>query len=79
MKNQQQNELQELSAQDLANISGGIIDVSQIKDVHTGPDIVEEGEGNWYQTDNIYPSNLRETIAKQLENVNPLKPSFENS
>ncbi|MEH2135599.1 MAG: hypothetical protein V7K42_02765 [Nostoc sp.] len=54
MENKKQNESQELSAQELANLSGGIA--------------VGEHYPGEYPTDNLY-SNVSEAIAKKLEDV----------
>ncbi|MEH2262005.1 hypothetical protein [Nostoc sp.] len=54
MENEKQNESQELSAQELANLSGGIA----VGDHYPGE----------YPTDNLY-SNVSEAIAKKLENI----------
>jgi hypothetical protein len=54
MENKKQNESQELSAQELANLSGGIA--------------VGEYYPGKYPTDNLY-SNISEAIAKKLENI----------
>jgi bacteriocin-like protein len=54
MENKKQNESQELSAQELANISGGIA--------------VGEHYPGEYPTDEKY-NNLSEAIANKLENI----------
>ena len=59
MENEKQNESQELSAQELATISGGIAE---------GEPYPTEPYPSEYPIDDKY-NNLSEAIAKKLENI----------